>query len=186
MNALIMGSAPEARTWFECHWSWFEPDHQLICFNNSWCVPDRIEQITWYHQAADHARHGTKIMTPEQLACVRTHTHRHVDDHVRLYRDPERTTMLFNVLLFHIHRQDYNNIRVVACDMQYRREGDTFYSDEPGSRARNDPLNTLGASGITRECDNVIRQANTRGTQVTNASTKVSRLTLDRFTDHLR
>lgn len=168
------------------HWSWFEPTHDLICFNNSWRVCECVNQIEWYHQAADHARHGTYMMNEQQRATCATHVHRHSDTHVRLYADPEHTTMLFNVLLFHINRRDYTHIRVVACDMQYRHEGDTFYSDDPHSRASNDPLNTLGAEGITRECDNVIRQANTRGIQVTNASTRVTRLTLDRFTEHLR
>jgi hypothetical protein len=69
--------------------------------------------------------------------------------------------------------------------MIYTKNGDTFYSSEKNSKARNDPLLLWGDVQLTRECKNSDAMFAKYGNPIMNASTHKTRLPYTKFTQHL-
>jgi len=182
---LIIGSAPYMRDWVPKHLKWFlRNGYQVATFNNSWkLVP--IEHISYWFDSGEHDKKGTFIPNKHEEARMnKIHTTDTDPSAKYFYTKPMKSTMLFNVLyhFMYIHLTEPCTLVVVGCDMQYTKEGDTFYSHLKNSKAANDPINRLGESHLERE----LESSNSHGFKMYNASTEAkTRLPYPRFRDHL-
>lgn len=168
-KVLIIGSAPYMSKWNHLQW-FIDNEYEIATFNNSWKLVSDISKVCW-HSSTDHRSAGTYVPNKEErqrFQFVKIHKYR--DPHLEFYKQ-KQTTMFFNVLYYYLYQGCYDEIVVVGCDMIYRSsKGDTFYSNELNSKAKNDPLNNLGETGLTKECAHVWELSQTRNVSVYNAS----------------
>jgi hypothetical protein len=112
--------------------------------------------------------------------------HVHANNYKDLYLNYKGGTMFLNTIYDKLKNNPNNfQLVVIGCDMMYNREGDTFYSNIPGNKARNDPLLLWGEEGLNAELENSLLNYNKYGKSITNASTHESRLPYPRFVEHL-
>lgn len=195
---LVVGSAPYMNDWAPKHLEWFiKNDYKIICFNNSWKLIPLSDLYLWFH-SSDFESANTFIPTNKEIPGTNR-----VDSYDRgnrkfpkpkenipcldkLYGNKKCGTMFLN-LIYSILRAygDKCEVVVIGCDMIYTKSGDTFYSHEKISKARNDPLLLWGEEGLTKECNQSYNQFKKYGGTILNASTNATRLPYPKFTAHL-
>ena len=96
-------------------------------------------------------------------------------------------TMFFNTMYYILLKSEANSaVVVIGCDMIYNKNGDTFYSNMEGSKAKNDPIIRYGEKGLEIEINNCKTLFEAKNIKLYNASTLTSRLTFNRFDIHLQ
>jgi hypothetical protein len=196
---LVIGSAPYMSEWISKHLNWFvENDYRIICFNNSWKLVPLNHIYLWFH-STDFQKANTYVPTMGEIphtSRINSHGHRdgklpkflpHIPGLDALHCIKRGIgTMYFNVIynLLRSHGTDASVV-VIGCDMIYTKNGDTFYSSEKNSKARNDPLNRWGDENLTKECNNSDAMFAKYGNPIMNASTHKTRLPYTKFTKHL-
>lgn len=180
-KVLIIGSAPYMSKWNHLQW-FIDNEYEIATFNNSWKLVPDISKVCW-HSSTDHRSAGTYVPNKDELQRFRfVKIHKYKDPHLKLY-EQKHTTMFFNVLYYYLFQGVYREIVVIGCDMTYKSpNGDTFYSNEPNSKAKNDPLNQLGETGLTTECTHAWELCQMKNVSVYNASKSTeTRLLFPRF-----
>ena len=190
MKCVILGSAPYMKKWCEDNLKWFvDNDYKIITFNNSWKLVKDIKLISEWHRSTDHGIKGTFLPTKEETTCFKTNLHTcemaHKMKISEKYLKYNGGTMFLNIMYYILVEKMYYEVVVIGCDMIYTKQGDTFYSDLSANKARNDPLNKYGDTGLNNELEHCRKQYQQHNVKLYNASNYESRLTFDRFTDHL-
>jgi len=196
---LVLGSAPYMSTWVDEHLNWFiGAGYRIICFNKSWKLVPAPMIYVWYH-SDNFKTANTYVPTLSEIPSSKRINSSGNGKFNKLpvkksnipiprdmYYECKCGTMFLNVIYSLLGSYGSEaNVVVVGCDMIYTKNGNTFYSDRPESRAKNDPLRTWGETGLTKECEVSLEQYQKYGGTIRNASTCESRLPYPRFTDHL-
>lgn len=183
---LIVGSAPYIKVWVEKHLQWFvDNEYKIIPFNNAWsAIP--MENIYEWHKPNDSNKHGTLIPSKEIHEKMKIITHiqnLHNFKHLVHNKHKNSSTMLFNVLYYLLTNNiDQFTATIIGCDMIYKKNGDTFYSHLPISKASNDPINKFTDKELSNELKNIERLYKKHSCIINNASeSKETRLPYDRF-----
>jgi hypothetical protein len=176
--------------WINTHLQWFvDRRYKIITFNNSWKLIHPPRLIHEWHSSDNHSTSGTFVPTKDEAKEFGNVTVHHChDDYEHLYLDYKCGTMFLNVIynmLLH-HNKPYDLV-VIGCDFMYNKDGDTFYSSEPGNKARNDPLMLWGKQGLKNELNNSQTQYDKRkDVNIYNASVNNTLLPYKRFVKHLK
>lgn len=196
-KVLILGSAPYVKEWVDNYLDWFvSNNYVIITFNNSWKLIQPIELINEYHCSADHADAGTFVMNEEEESKIKTIIHHNFENIYyelnHMYVVPEWGSMYFNTLynLLVNYKKRYasnlSEIVVIGCDFVYKKDKDTFYSELPNNKARNDPLLLWGKEGMQKEINKSHDNCTQRNVRIYNASLQEeTNLSYPRFTDYL-
>lgn len=187
---LILGSAPYMKSWVKDHLQWFEKNnYHIVTFNNSWKLVPDISKIVW-HCSNDHSIAGTYVPSnKEKTKFLKYIIHNDTDKSNVLYKRFV-TTMFLNIIYHYIYnhiieKKHHLHIVVIGCDMIYKKEKDTFYSDIPGNKAANDPIIRLGDERLNDELVHSLKLCKSNQIDIYNASEHESRLPYPRFRNHL-
>ena len=195
---LVIGSAPYMPEWISKYLNWFvENDYRIICFNNSWKLVPLKNIYIWFH-SNDFEKKNTYIPSIDEIPLqsrINSHGYLngkldeflpHIPNLYKLHINRRGGTMFFNVIYSLLRSHGTNaSVVVIGNDMIYTKSGDTFYSLEKKSKARNDPLLLWGDAGLTAECMNSNEMFKKYGNAIMNASTYQTRLPYLKFTQHL-
>ena len=195
---LVIGSAPYMPEWISKHLNWFvKNDYRIICFNNSWKLVPPENIYVWFH-SNDFKQKNTYIPSIDEIPLesrIDSHGYLdkklpeflpHIPDLYKLYIKINGGTMFLNVIYSLLRSHGTNaSVVVIGCDMIYTKSGDTFYSHEKESKARNDPLLLWGEAGLAAECINSNEMFQKYGNPIMNASTYQTRLPYLKFVQHL-
>lgn len=166
-----------------------DKDYKIITFNNSWKLVKDPKLISEWHRSTDHNTKGT--FTPTNSDMKQFETILHTCEMAKEMKISEKYlkynagTMFLNIMYYILVKKMYYEVVVVGCDMIYTKQGDSFYSDLPESKAKNDPLNKYGETGLNNELEHCCKQYKQYNVNLYNASNYESRLPFERFTDHL-
>jgi len=152
---LIVGSAPYTKGWTERHLAWFVNEGYLILPINNARKLIPLHLINEWHKPGDYEWFGSFDIIEkelEQMQSVVTHCNDNFG-YWKLYKKIKGGgTMFFNLLYYLVHKYKHPiTVVVVGNDMIYRKEGDTFYSHLPNSKAKNDPINKWNEQELSDE-----------------------------------
>jgi hypothetical protein len=115
------------------------------------------------------------------------------DEIKHMYVDYKGGSMYFNTLynvLVHYKKRygfDLSEIVVIGCDFVYKKNQDTFYSELPNTKARNDPLLRWGKEGLQNEINKSYDNCRQGNVHIYNASLQdETNLPYPRFTEYLK
>ena len=150
-----------------------------------------LDKIDTWHKSVDAHRFATFLpdkAEQDQMKNIITHHNNNLNYRHLYVRDTHnRSTMLLNIFyyLYTIHKGSFEVV-VIGSDMIYKKQGDTFYSHLPTSKATNDPVNKFTNEELQNELKNVENLYNSKGATIYNASTeKETKLAFKKFTKHL-
>ena len=133
----------------------------------------------------NHHKAGTYIPTKSELSKLSVIRHTLSDNYIHFYKNYKGGTMFLNVLYYLLMTYKNFELVVIGCDMIYKKNGDTFYSNSQESKARNDPLIAFGEQGLNEELHNSLMNYNKHNIKISNASINDTRLPYPRFTKYI-